>query len=118
MIGYVDLCRFYPTQSGLTDWTVDSAVQGYLDDLDSGAEDQLEYHIRAESDNLMQWEVSTGVYDLATRTFARTTIEYSSDSGNKIDFGTLPQCAIVLLARDLGFARGYTGDGPPDENVT
>jgi hypothetical protein len=121
MAGYLDLCRFIPDASGLGDWVVDHRVQGYLDDLEAGAIDGEEYHIRSETADMLQWEVSTGVYDQATNTFARTTIEYSSDGGiggNKIDFTSIPQCAVVLLAQDLGFARGYRGIGPPDENVT
>ena len=116
MAGRLDLCRFYPVDAGLGDWEVDIAVRGYLDDEQSEAIDGEEYHVRAETADLVQWEVATGVYDLITRTFRRTVVEYSSDGGkggNKIDFTEIPQVGTVILAKDL--TRGYTGDGVPDE---
>jgi hypothetical protein len=118
MVGFVDLCRFFPTAMDSTDWTVDVAVQGYLNDIDSLCEDGEVYHIRSETPDLMQWEVSTGIYTQATNTFARTDINYSSDGGAKVDFAVLPQCAVVMLAADLGFPRGYRGSGPPTEDVS
>jgi hypothetical protein len=114
MVGYVDLCRFYPTAMDSADWTVDEAQVGYLDD--TLCIDGETYHIRAETPDLAQWEVSTGVYDKTTHTFARTEIDYSSDGGAKVDFLEMPTCAVVLLAADL--LKGLTGDGPPDEDVS
>lgn len=117
MVHFIDICRFWPASAGDADWEVDAAVQGYLDDLGAGALDGEEYRLRSESADLTQWEIATGVYDAATRTFARTVINYSSNAGAKVDYATLPQVAIVVLAADLNFPRGFTGDGPPDEDV-
>lgn len=101
MTELADLCRFWPVAAGLADWQVNYAVQGFLDDLGSELIDGGEYHVRAETAKLLQWEVSTGLYDAATRTIARTVIEYSSQGGDKIVFDTIPQCGIVTLARDV-----------------
>lgn len=112
----VDNCRFVPTAAGLADWTVDQAVIGYQDDLEAEAVDGQPYHVRAENSDGTKWEIATGVYDQATRTFARTTIEDSSDGGTKVDFDTIPECGLVLLAQDLvgmGGSNIFVDDGPP-----
>jgi hypothetical protein len=112
MAELADLCRFWPVAAGLSDWQCNYAVQGFLDDLGCDLIDGAEYHVRSEGPKLLQWEVSTGAYDAATRTIARTVIEYSSDGGNKVHFDVIPQCGIVTLAQDVG-PRIISGFGVP-----
>lgn len=112
MASYLDMCRFVPVAGGLGDWEVASAVQGYLDDIGSSAEDQIPYHAHAQSADQQQWEISTGIYDLATRTFRRTRIDYGSNGpGVPVDFTAIPEVGIVLLKEDI--ARAYTGNLAP-----
>jgi hypothetical protein len=112
MAELADLCRFYPVAGGTGHWTVDRAVQGFLDDIGSQLIDGAEYHVRSEGRGLLNWEVSTGLYDAATRTIARSEIDYSSNGGSIVDYDEIPQCGIVTLARDVG-AKLTFGLGDP-----
>lgn len=108
MAGQANVCRFYPTASGTTDWTYSGFITGYQSPTNAGAIDGKIYHIRSESADLNQWELSEGAYTAATGVFARTTILYNSSgtgtrqsgAGTKINFSTLPQVAVVGLAED------------------
>lgn len=102
---FVDGCRFLPTLGGLTDWTVSAAVQGYRTPASAGATDTLTYHYRAESGDLTQWEIGSGVYTAAGTTLARTTI-IASSTGAKVNFSSVPQVAIVVVAADVKTTQG------------
>jgi hypothetical protein len=131
MASFVDACRFTPTLGGTTDWTYSSAVTGYQSPAAAGMVNGQPYRVRAESADLTQWEISTGIYNSSTGVIPRTTVLYNSSgtgtatgqsgAGTKINFTTVPQVAVVALAEDLanlgtsntftaatGFADGST----------
>lgn len=109
---FLDVCRFNPTAGGTTDWTFSSAVVGYQSPALAGALNGATFRYRAESADLAQWEVGTGVYNSGTGVLTRATVLYNSagtgagsgqsGAGSKINFSAVPQVAIVLLAEDCG----------------
>lgn len=101
---FIDVCRFNPTLGGTTDWTYSSAVTGYQSPTAAAAVNGAVYSYRAESADLLQWEVGYGAYNSGTGVFARTTVLFNSAGTTaKINFSTVPQIAIVALAEDLVF---------------
>lgn len=99
---YLDVCRFNPTAGGTTDWTYSSAVTGYQGLSAAGAVNGATYSYRAESADLSQWEVGTGVYNSGTGVLTRAAVLFnSSGTTSKINFTAAPQVAIVALAEDL-----------------
>lgn len=111
MASFLDVCRFTPTLGGTTDWTVSTAVTGYQTPALAGAVNAATYRYRAESTDLIQWEIGFGVYTVGTTILTRGTVLFNSSgtgtgagqsgAGTKINFSTVPQVAIVALAEDL-----------------
>jgi hypothetical protein len=109
MAWQADLCRFYPNAGGTTDWVYSAFVIGYQSPALANLVDGKVYHVRSEAAGLGQWELSEGVYTASTGTFSRTTVLYNSSgsgtkqsgAGTKINFTTVPQVAVVLLAEDV-----------------
>lgn len=102
MAAWVDACRFNPTAGGLTDWTVSSAVVGYMTPAGAAAVNGRTYKYRAESADITVWEIGEGTYNSSTGVLTRTTIlSNSSGTTSKINFAVAPQVAIVALKEDL-----------------
>ncbi|SEN66946.1 hypothetical protein [Bradyrhizobium sp. OK095] len=107
----IDVCRFNPTAGGATDWTYSSAVTGYQSPAAAGAVNGAQYSYRAESADLSQWEVGTGVYNSGAGVLTRAAVLFNSAGTTaKISFSAVPQVAVVALAEDL--VRGQTGHIP------
>ena len=108
MAAFLDVCRFNPTLGGTTDWTFSSAVTGYQGPTAAGAVNGATYRYRAESADLLQWEIGYGAYNSGTGVFSRSTVLFNSASTTvKINFSTVPQVAIVALAEDLLVPRSF-----------
>jgi hypothetical protein len=106
---FIDVCRFNPTAGGTTDWTYSSAVQGYQSPSVAGAVNGATYSYRAESADLSQWEVGTGVYNSGTGVLTRAAVLFnSSGTTSKINFSAAPQVAVVALAEDLPSNTAWT----------
>jgi len=102
MAKYVDVCRYFPTAGGTTDWTFSSAVTGYQSPSAAQVINGSLYKYRAESADLIQWEIGEGAYNTATGVLARTTVIINNlQTTAKINFSAIPQVAIVALAEDL-----------------
>lgn len=96
MADFVNNCLFNPTAGGTTDWTVSTAVTGYMTPAAAGAVNGRTYKYRAESSDLTQWEYGEGVYTSAGTVLARTTVfQNSSGTTSKINFSTVPFVGIV-----------------------
>lgn len=100
MASFVNVCRFRSSTSGTSSFVVDEAVQGYLAPTNAGATDGATYRYRAETRDLLQWEVGTTVYTSSTQTFTRTPILSSNNNGT-VNFTRVPEVAIVFLAEDI-----------------
>lgn len=105
----INVCRFNPTAGGTTDWTYSSAVQGYQSPSAAGAVNGATYSYRAESADLSQWEVGTGVYSSGSGVLTRAAVLFnSSGTTSKINFSAAPQVAVVALAEDLHSNTAWT----------
>lgn len=112
MASFLDVCKYTPTAGGTTDWTFSAAVTGYQSPASAGVVNSATYRYRAESADLTQWEVGTGVYNTGTGVLTRATVLYNSSAtgtgsgqsgaGTKINFSTTPTVGIVLLQEDVG----------------
>ena len=111
MSAFADLVRFRTTLGGTTDWVVSSAIGGCQIPSAANVLNGTNYKVYAVSDDLTQWEISTGAYNSGTTTFPRTTVLYNSSgtgtatgqsgAGTKINFTLAPQVSVVALAEDL-----------------
>lgn len=100
----VNECYWDATASGLGDFVVSTPVTGFFTPaqctnpaiVDGGV-----YHYRAENSSLSEHEIGLGVYTVSSTTLSRGTILQSSNSGNKVNFSTVPKVRIVALAQDF-----------------
>lgn len=99
MASFLNGVRFKPTTAGTADFVVSSAVQGYQTPANAGATDGATYRYRAESRDLLEWEIGTSVYTAATLTFTRT-VSFSSNNNAKVSFTRVPDVGLVFLAED------------------
>jgi hypothetical protein len=99
MASFLNGVRFKPTTAGTDDFTVDEAVQGYQTPVNAGAIDGRTYRYRAESRDLLEWEIGSSVYTSATQTFTRSVL-FSSNANAKVNFTRVPDVALVFLAED------------------
>lgn len=98
----LDRCIFNPAAGGTADFVVVSAVTGYMTPAQAGGIDGATYHYAAQSADLSQWEVGTGVYTAGTTTLSRATVLFNSlGTTAKINFSAAPQVFITALAEDL-----------------
>lgn len=98
----LDVCRFNPTAGSTTDWTVSTAVTGYQTPAQAGATNGIQVSYRAESADLLQWEVGMGVYNSSTGVVSRAAVLFNSAGTTaKINFSAVPQVSLVALAEDL-----------------
>jgi hypothetical protein len=111
MSAFADLVRFRATLGSTTDWVVSTAIGGCQIPSAANVLNGTNYKVYAVSDDLTQWEISTGAYNSGTTTFPRTTVLYNSSgtgtatgqsgAGTKINFTLAPQVSVVALAEDL-----------------
>lgn len=120
MSQFADLVRFRATAGSTTDWVVSSAIGGCQLPSAANVQNGINYKFYAVSDDLTQWEVSTGAYNSGTTTFPRTTVLYNSSgtgtaagqsgAGTKINFTLAPQVSVVALFEDLVLADATIGE--------
>jgi hypothetical protein len=108
----VDVCRFNTTAGGVADWTYSSAVLGYQSPSAAKMVNGGQYSYRAESADLSQWEIGTGIYNSATGVLTRAVVLFNSAGTTaKINFSAAPQVAIVALGEDLIFGKNRVING-------
>lgn len=117
MVGFLNVVRFNATSSGTGDFVVASATTGYQTPAGAGAVNGTVYSYRAESADLSQWEIGSGVYTTGSTTLARTTIVASS-TGSKVNFSAAPTVAVTALAGDLVTINGQTGAITSSHGIT
>lgn len=103
-IPFLDRCIFNPVTGTTADFVVSNAVIGYMTPASANARDGQIYHYAAQTVSgtaVTSWEVGLGTYATASSTQARTTVLYSSNSNNKVNFATTPQVMITALAGDF-----------------
>jgi hypothetical protein len=101
MSALADNVLFNPTLGGTTDWVVASAAGGYMTPAQASMVNGRSYKYRAESTDLLQWEVGEGTYTSGSVTLSRTTVLFnSSGTTSKINFTTVPIVGVVQLKED------------------
>ena len=112
-MAFADLVKFIPAAGGTADWVYSSVVGGCQSPSAANVRSGLPYRVNAVSSDLTQWEVSEGI-NVSGTTFPRTKVLYNSSgtgtapgqtgAGSKINFTTVPQVFVTLLAEDIASA--------------
>ncbi len=109
---FINECMFRATAGGLGDFVVATPITGYFTPAQCTnpvVANGVLYAWRAESDDLSEHELFTGVYTAAGTTIARTTILQSSNAGAKVNF-TLPPKVRQVLIQQHALTEGDKGD--------
>ncbi len=102
-LALVDNCIFTPTMGGLTDFSVAAAVQGSMSPGQAGAVVGTRYHYAARSADQTQWEIGIGT--CWGQYIARTSVIWSSNNNQPVNFNTVPTVSLDALAEDFGGVR-------------
>lgn len=97
------------SSGGTGDFVVASAITGYLvpaDALNPAVVDGDTYTYFAQSDDLTQWEIGTGTYDVASTTIFRSNILDSSNAGSIVTFSAAP--SVFMGGPLAGYVPGPT----------
>ena len=116
-VSFSDVTRFTAASAGSGSFVVSAAVTGYQTPLTAGASN-FNYHYRAESADLTQWEVGLGAYTSSNTTLTRTPIFNSGGGSSVITFSAAPQVAFVFLAEDFNATGQIPGTGNNDNATT
>lgn len=108
MADLLDNCRFLAGSMGTADFSDGTADPTFRNLEDAGAEDGKTYPYKAQNATGTEWEIGRG---MALNTsggwiLERTTIQDSSDSGNKVNFGTHPKIFITAGKVEIGDVKG------------
>ncbi len=109
---FINECMFRATTGGLGDFVVATPITGYFTPAQCTnpvVANGVLYAWRAESDDLSEHELFTGVYTSAGTTIARTTILQSSNAGAKVNFTAAPKVRQVLIQQHA-LTEGDKGD--------
>lgn len=94
--------RFGSAVGGTADWIYPGPTIDLQSPASAQAVDGTTYLIYAEAFDRSQWEISTGAYTAASKTFARTTILANSlGTTAKINFGNPPLVSVLDNGADL-----------------
>lgn len=101
-MAYFDVVFFVASAGGTGDFGVASAVQGYRTPAGASVPNGAVGGYRAESSNLLEWEIGVFTYSTTGPTVARTTVIANSlGTTAKINFTTAPNVGFVELSQDL-----------------
>lgn len=108
MAELLDNCLFTAGSMGTADFADGAADPTCRNLEDAGAEDGKVYPYKARNATGTEWEIGRGTVAVSggTWTLERTTIQDSSDSGNKINFGTHPKIIITAGKVEIGDVKG------------
>lgn len=108
MAELLDNCLFTAGSMGTADFADGAADPTCRNLEDAGAEDGKVYPYKARNATGTEWEIGRGtvVVSEGTWTLERTTIQDSSDGGNKINFGTHPKIIITAGKVEIGDVKG------------
>jgi hypothetical protein len=99
----LDVCKFTAASAGTGSFVVSAPVTGYQAPVTAGATTGGSFRYRAESLDLTQWEVGTGVYTSSNVTLTRTPIINSAAGSSAINFTNAPQVGMgMILKEDIG----------------
>lgn len=100
----VNECYWTAASAGTGSFVVSAAKTGFFTPAqctNPAIVDGGTYHYRAESADLTEHEIGTGVYTASTTTLTRATVLQSSNSGSAVNFTAAPNVRIVALKQDF-----------------
>jgi hypothetical protein len=98
---FTNVTKFTATSGGTGSFAVSAAVTGYQTPATATAVSNATYSYRAESADLTQWEVGTGVYTSSNVTLTRSPTINSAGGSSAINFTLAPQVGLVVLTPDI-----------------
>lgn len=98
---FTNVTKFTAVSAGTGNFVVSAAVTGYQTPATATAVSNATYSYRAESTDLTQWEVGTGVYTSSNVTLTRVPSINSAGGSSAINFTAAPQVGLVVLTPDI-----------------
>lgn len=98
---FTNVTKFSAVSAGTGSFVVSAAVTGYQAPVTATAVSGATYSYRAESADLTQWEVGTGVYTSSNTTLTRSPTINSVAGTSAINFTLAPQVGLVVLTPDI-----------------
>jgi hypothetical protein len=96
----LDVCKFNAASAGSGSFVVSSPVTGYQSPVTAGATSSNSYRYRAESGDLTQWEVGTGIYTSSNVTLTRAPLINSAGGSSAINFSAAPQVGMGMILQE------------------
>ena len=101
MTDYINNSIFIAAGTGIGNFTVAGAVQGYLTPAGAGGVDGQVFNYKAQNADRSQWEVGTGTLTNGGTQLTRTPL-LSSNANGLVNFLTVPTVAVsVWLSSDV-----------------
>jgi len=115
---FTNVTKFTATSTGTGSFVVAAAVTGYQTPATATAVSAATYSYRAESTDLTQWEVGTGVYTSSNVTLTRSPTINSAGGSSAINFTLAPQVGLVVLTPDIVRPYYFSASLSSDQTVT
>ena len=96
-MNFVNNTVFIATSGGTGSFNVFAAARGYQSPV-GRTQDTKSYRYRAQSADLLQWEIGTAVASNGGATFSRTV--YASSTGVAVNFTNAPTVMLTVFAED------------------
>jgi len=115
---FTNVTKFTAASSGTGSYVVSAAVTGYQTPATAAAVTAATYSYRAESADVTQWEVGTGVYTSSNVTLTRSPTINSAGGSSAINFTLPPQVGLVVLTPDIVRPYYFSASLSSDQTVT
>lgn len=115
---FTNVTKFTAASAGTGSFVVSAAVTGYQTPATATAVSGATYSYRAESTDLTQWEVGTGVYTSSNVTLTRSPTINSAGGSSAISFTVAPQIGLVVLTPDIVRPYYFSASLSSDQVIT
>jgi hypothetical protein len=115
---FTNVTKFTAASAGTGSFAVSAAVSGYQTPATATAVSGATYSYRAESADLTQWEVGTGVYTSSNVTLTRSPTINSVGGSSAINFTLAPQVGLVVLTPDIVRPYYFSASLSSDQIIT
>lgn len=117
-VNNLNLAKFNAASAGTGSFVVSGPVTGYQTPLTAGASN-FNYHYRAESADLTQWEIGLGTYTSSTVSMSRSIIINSVGGTSAINFTNAPIVGMgIILTEDIQGTGQILGTTTNDSAAT
>lgn len=115
---FTNVTKFSAVSAGTGSFVVSAAVTGYQTPATASAVTAATYSYRAESADLTQWEIGTGVYTSSNTTLTRSPTINSVAGTSAINFTLAPQVGLVVLTPDIVRPYYFSASLSSDQVIT